>query len=172
MRRARLGALGTWLAIAICAAVALAGCGDDGDSRADSSNALQSAEAEARSKGPKPDIPKGPSSDRLIVKDLIEGTGAELRKGDLVGVHYVAGIYETGEEIESAWVPGKPLGFPYGSGSWSYGWEEGMEGARVGGRRMLIFPTEPGDTPPGSTKDDTLVYVVDVTGIERRRDGK
>jgi peptidylprolyl isomerase len=148
--------------------LAFAGCGSD-DSDADSGAALRSAEAEERSKGPKPEIPQGPSSDELIVKDPIEGTGAEIEKGDVVGVHYVAGIYETGEEIESAWVPGSPLGFPYGTGSWSYGWEEGMEGARVGGRRVLIFPTRPGDVPPGSKKGDTLVYVVDVTEIERPR---
>lgn len=165
--RGPLGVLWTWLAVAVCAVAAFAGCGGDGSSNADSGNPFKSAEAEERSKGPKPEIPQGPSSDRLIVRDVIEGTGAELKKGDLVGVHYVAGIYETGEEIESAWVPGKALGFPYGSGSWLWGWDEGMEGARVGGRRILIFPTRPGDVPPGSKKGDTLVYVVDVTEIER-----
>lgn len=171
--KAPLRLLGIWLAVAICATVALAGCGGDDSSNADSSNPLKSAEAEERSKGPKPEIPQGPSSDRLIVKDLIEGTGAELKKGDIVGVHYVAGIYETGEEIESAWVPGKPLGFPYKSGSWVWGWDEGMEGARVGGRRVLIFPTRPpDDVPPGSKKGDTLVYVVDVAEIERPKDKK
>lgn len=170
--RTPLGALAAWLAIAVCAAAALAGCGGDDSSTADSGNSLKSAEAENRSKGPKPKIPRGPSTDRLIVKDLIEGTGAEIEKGDTVGVHYVAGIYETGEEIESAWVPGTPLGFAYGSGSWDYGWEEGMGGVRVGGRRELIYPTRPGTVPPGSELGDTLVYVVDVTEIERPRDKK
>lgn len=169
--RTPFGLVGALLALVVCAAFVLPGCGDEsaGD---DGGTALRSAEAEERSKGPKPEIPQGPSSDHLIVKDLIEGTGAEIEKGDTVGVHYVAGIYETGEEIESAWVPGSPLGFPYGTGSWSYGWEEGMEGARVGGRRVLIFPTRPGDVPPGSKKGDTLVYVVDVAEIERPREDK
>lgn len=167
------------LALVTGVALALAGCGEDDSSSAgsagtdpaatESASPFKSVEAEERSKGPKPEIPKGPSTDRLIVRDLIEGTGAELRKGDVVGVHFVAGIYETGEEIESAWVPGKPLGFPYGDGTWVYGWDEGMEGARVGGRRELIFPTKPGTVPPGSKLGDTLVYVVDITEIETPR---
>lgn len=181
-RRMPLGALGTLLATALCAAVVLTGCGGDDTSSADSSaggasggevsSEFRSEEAEERSKGPKPKIPKGPTSDKLIVKDLIEGTGAEPQKGDSLAVHYVAGIYETGEEIESAWVPGKPLGFPYGSGAWVYGWEEGMEGMRVGGRRELIFPTKPGTVPPGSELGDTLVYVLDLVEIEQPRKGE
>jgi FKBP-type peptidyl-prolyl cis-trans isomerase len=151
--------------VGTCVAIA-AGCGDDSEAEP---RPLRSPEAAARVKGPKPKIPQGPTANRVIAKDLIEGDGAEIQKGDTVGVHYVAGIYETGEEIESAWVPGTPLGFPYGDGSWSYGWEEGMEGVRVGDRRVLIFPTRPGDVPPGSKMGDTLVYVVDVIEIERPR---
>jgi peptidylprolyl isomerase len=164
------------LAIALFATVALAGCGDDDASGTDSPGAqagkLRDVEAEERSKGPKPKIPQGPTADKLIVKDLIEGTGAEPEEGDTLGVHYVAGIYETGEEIESAWVPGKPLGFPYGSDAWVYGWEEGMDGIKVGGRRELIFPTKPGTVPPGSELGDTLVYVLDLVEIEKPRKGE
>lgn len=146
--------------------VAFAGCGSD------SSAATTSAEAEERSEGPKPKIPTGPTAEKLIVKDPIEGDGAAAEKGDLLAVHFVAGIYETGEEIESAWVPGNPLGFQLGGGNWGTGWEEGMGGMKVGGRRVLIYPTNPKDTPPGSKPGDTLVYVVDLVGLERpEKDG-
>lgn len=136
--------------------LSLAGCGGD------SAPETRSSEAMERVKGPKPAIPQGQTSEKLVVKDLIEGTGVPAKEGSLLSVHYVAGIYETGEEIESAWVPRKPLGFQLGSGEWLQGWEEGMPGMRVGGRRELIIPTTPEDSPPGSKPGDTLVYVVDL----------
>lgn len=142
-----------------CAVVPLAGCG--------TGSSAETRSEEAASLGPKPEIPRGPKSKKLIVKDLIEGTGVEAEKGDELAVHYVAGIYETGEEIESAWVEGEPLGFTLGSGGWLDGWEEGMPGMRVGGRRELIIPTTPQSFPPGSEVGDTLVYVVDL--VEARK---
>jgi peptidylprolyl isomerase len=144
--------------LAICIALVLAACGSD------PSTETRGDEAAARAK---PAVPKGPSSKSLVVKDLIEGTGTAAEDGDQLAVHYVAGIYETGEEIESAWVRGEPLGFDLGSGSWMKGWEEGMPGMRVGGRRELIFPTTPADAPPGSELGDTLVYVVDLLAVTK-----
>ena len=145
--------------IALVLAVGLVACGGDSAPETRSSEAMQ------RVKGPKPPIPQGPTSEKLVVKDLIEGTGVEVKEGNLLSVHYVAGIYETGEEIESAWVPGQPLGFQLGSSDWLKGWEEGMPGMRVGGRRELIIPTTPADAPPGSKLGDTLVYVVDLVEV-------
>jgi peptidylprolyl isomerase len=150
--------IGGLLALWLCAAVALAGCGEDSSAE----GPILSLEAENRSKGPKPKIPQGPPADELIVKDLIEGDGATADDGDELAVHFVAGIYETGEEIESAWVPGTPLGFELGSDTWAYGWEEGIPGMRVGGRRVLIYPATPEESPPGSKTGQTLVYVVDL----------
>lgn len=143
----------------VCSGLALAGCGSD--------SAAETRSEEAADLGPKPEIPQGPKSEKLIVKDLVEGDGVEAEKGDELAVHYVAGIYETGEEIESAWVEGSPLGFSLGSGGWLQGWEEGIPGMRVGGRRVLIIPTTRQDTPPGSELGDTLVYVVDL--VEARK---
>lgn len=145
-----------------CAALSLAACGSD--------SSAETHSEEAATLGPKPEIPKGPQSEKLIVKDLVEGDGVEAEKGDQLAVHYVAGIYETGEEIESAWVEGNPLGFTLGSGSWLKGWEEGMPGMRVGGRRVLIIPTTPEDSPPGSELGDTLVYVVDLVEAKKPED--
>jgi peptidylprolyl isomerase len=84
--------------------------------------------------------------------------------GDLLLVRFVVGIYENGEEIEYAGRD-RPIGFLLGAGDWSYGWESGMPGMRVGGRRELIFPTVPAFVPPGAQLGDTLVYVVDLMGI-------
>lgn len=111
-----------------------------------------------------PAVPKGETSASLVVTDLIEGTGPAAEAGRILLVRYVAGIYETGEEIESAGEP-QAVGFMLGSGDWSLGWESGMRGMRVGGRRLLVFPTTPAHTPRGSNLGDTLVYVVDLVGI-------
>jgi len=134
-----------------------AGCGGD--------DAGPSTIAEEK---PKPEVPQGPPSEELAVTDLVEGTGAVAGAGDKVSVHYVAGIYETGEEIESAWVKGDPFGFRLGAGDVLDGWEEGLPGMRVGGRRQLLVPTSPDVIPIGSELGDTLVYVIDL--IELRED--
>jgi peptidylprolyl isomerase len=145
--------------LAVCGAAVLSACGSD--------TSAETRSEEAADLGPKPEIPTGPKAEKLIVKDLVEGSGVAAEEGDQLAVHYVAGIYETGDEIESAWVEGNPLGFILGSGSWLKGWEEGMPGMKVGGRRVLIIPTTPEDTPPGSELGDTLVYVVDLVEVVR-----
>jgi peptidylprolyl isomerase len=147
------------LLFVFCLALGLVACGSD--------STAETRSEEAAKLGPKPPIPKGPKSEKLIVKDLVEGTGVAAEEGDELSVHYVAGIYETGEEIESAWVQGSPLLLKLGSGSWLKGWEEGIPGMKVGGRRVLIIPTTPADSPPGSELGDTLVYVVDLVEVEK-----
>lgn len=151
------------LLVAVCIALVLPACGGD--------SSTETRSEDAATLGAKPAIPKGPKSEKLIVKDLVEGTGVAAEDGDQLAVHYVAGIYETGEEIESAWVEGNPLGFILGSGAWLKGWEEGMPGMRVGGRRELIIPTTPEDAPPGSELGDTLVYVVDLVEAKKPKGG-
>jgi peptidylprolyl isomerase len=148
-----------FLLLAVFAVLSLPACGSD--------SSAETRSEEAASLGSKPAIPKGPTSEKLIVKDLIDGDGVAAEDGDQLAVHYVAGIYETGKEIESAWVEGNPLGFTLGSGAWLKGWEEGMPGMRVGGRRELIIPTTPEDAPPGSKLGDTLVYVVDLVEVTK-----
>jgi peptidylprolyl isomerase len=147
------------LLLAVCAVLSLAACGSD--------SSAETRSKDAATLGPKPRIPTGPTSKKLIVKDLVEGTGVAAEEGDELTVHYVAGIYETGKEIESAWVEGNPLGFTLGSGAWLKGWEEGVPGMRVGGRRVLIMPTNRKEVPPGSKLGDTLVYVVDLVEAKK-----
>ena len=118
------------LVAAVCVAAVVAGCGEQ------ASSAKSPAEWEAS----RPQVPQGPKTTKLVVKDLREGDGETVKLGDYVAVHYVAGVYETGKEIESAWQQGEPLGLHIGNGGVLPGWEKGVPGMRVGGRRELIFP--------------------------------
>ncbi len=165
----------------LCCALIAVGCGDDGPqsagadgkgltkgTQAASDDAERSIPVETRSEAvarPKPQVPSGPTTGELVVRDLVRGAGNVAQEGDLLYVRFVAGIYETGEEIEFAGGAGRPIGFLLGSGDWSSGWEAGMPGMRVGGRRELIFSTTSAFTPPGSELGDTMVYVVDLLRI-------
>lgn len=145
----------------LCIALALAGCGGDGSS----------TEAPERSE-PKVSAPEGPPPKRLIVEDLIEGEGAPAEVGDKLTVEYV-GIHYDGTPFTNSWERSEPFIFELGGGG-SYlinpGWEKGMRGMRVGGRRELIVPPQllyRGGALPGSKPEDSLVYVVDLVEVER-----
>jgi peptidylprolyl isomerase len=118
---------------------------------------------------PKPIMPSGPPPVSLAFQDLIDGIGPGAALGISVTVQYVGVDYRTGEKVDSSWDRGEPLKFKVGSGSMMEGWEQGIEGMEVGGRRELVVP--PGLTfgsqrvktgDPGST----LVFVIDLLGVE------
>lgn len=150
------------LMVALCAGLAVAGCGSD-------SSAEETNKFAVAFERPKPKVvPQGPTTHKLIVKDLIKGTGAVAKQGDEGRYHYVAGVYERGEEIESGWVKGSAFVVRLGSHAAKLpNLEKGIRGMRVGGRRAIIFPTTPQRAPPGSVFGDTLVYVVDLLEIKR-----
>jgi peptidylprolyl isomerase len=94
----------------------------------------------------------------LVVDDLQEGSGAVIRAGDQVYLHYVGVNYSTGEEFEASWRK-TPFTFKFGSGEVLDGWEEGLKGMKVGGRRQLIVPSKLAyETGP-------LVYVIDLLKV-------
>lgn len=147
--------------IALCAVVALAGCGG-GSSSADESTST------AEKTKPRVVVPKGPPPEHLVVKDLEEGTGAEAKAYDLVTVQYVGVDYKTGQEFDSSWSREEPFSFNLGGGEVIRGWDRGLTGMKVGGRRELITPpalaygeTGSGSIPP----NETLVFVVDLVSI-------
>lgn len=120
-------------------------------------------------KKPKVVLPGAPPPKKLVIKDLRSGTGPEARAGDEVVFHYVEVDYETGEEFDSSWDRGRPFSFTLGSHQLIRGWEEGLQGMRVGGRRELIAPPRwafesggVGNVPP----DTTLVFVVDLLAVK------
>jgi FKBP-type peptidyl-prolyl cis-trans isomerase len=121
--------------------------------------------------GPKPtvDVPEGPAPTELVVKDLKTGDGAEAKSGDQVSVQYVGVLYDGGKEFDSSWDHGQPFSFQLGSGQVIPGWDQGVAGMKVGGRRELIIPPElaygkQGQPPtiPGSA---TLVFVIDLVSV-------
>jgi FKBP-type peptidyl-prolyl cis-trans isomerase len=121
--------------------------------------------------GPKPtvEVPKAPAPDQLVVKDLKTGDGAEAKAGDQVGVQYVGVLYDGGKQFDSSWDRGQPFSFQLGSGQVIPGWDQGVEGMKVGGRRELIIPPDLAygkqGQPPTIPGNATLVFVIDLVSV-------
>lgn len=159
-----------------CAALVVAGCGDD-DSSNDSAGSADSAAAEApessddasnRSK-PEVTVPSGAPPKQLEETDLIEGTGAEAKSGDKVTVQYVGVGYDSGEEFDASWSRSEPFPFTLGTGEVIPGWDQGVEGMKVGGQRQLVIPPElaygEAGAPPAIGPNETLVFVIDLLEV-------
>ncbi|MBO0854214.1 MAG: FKBP-type peptidyl-prolyl cis-trans isomerase [Nocardia sp.] len=115
---------------------------------------------------PEVEYPEGPAPTTLEVQDLIEGTGDEAVPGGTVEVHYVGVEYETGEEFDSSWNRGESITFPLRG--LIQGWQEGIPGMKVGGRRRLTIPPELAYGPAGSghqLSGKTLVFVIDLLNV-------
>lgn len=146
--------------ILLCAALGLAGCGDDsssGETASGEKGASPTADVE-RSK-PTVEVPKGPPPKRVLVKVLKEGSGPPTGDGDELVVHYVGIIYKTGEEFDSRWRRGDTYNWKLGSGTALGAFETGLKGMRVGGRRELIVPSKL------AYNRGALIYVVDLLAI-------
>jgi peptidylprolyl isomerase len=121
--------------------------------------------------GTKPtvEVPKGPAPKTLVVKDLKTGDGAEAKSGDQVSVQYVLADYESGKELESSWDSGQPFAFQLGGGQVIPGWDQGVAGMKVGGRRELIIPPDLAygaqGQPPTIPANATLVFVIDLVSV-------
>lgn len=158
------------LIVGACTALLLvAGCGSD-DSSTTASSAGEETSAAPKEKT-KPQVKKqqGPAPTELVTNDLEEGTGPAAKAGDEVSVQYVGVNYKSGKEFDASWSRGEPFTFALGSGMVIPGWEEGIEGMKVGGRRELIIPPELGygaaGSPPAIPPNETLVFVVDLEAI-------
>ena len=121
--------------------------------------------------GPKPtvQVPKGPAPDHLVSKDLKTGDGAEAKAGDQVSVQYVGVLYDNGKQFDSSFDRGQPFSFQLGSGQVIPGWDQGVVGMKVGGRRELIIPPSLGygaqGQPPTIPPNSTLVFVIDLVSV-------
>jgi len=119
----------------------------------------------------KPDvtIPDGAPPSSLVVEDLETGAGGEAVAGHSVEVHYVGVAWSTGREFDASWNRGKPFRFGLGAGQVISGWDQGVAGMRVGGRRRLTIPPELGYGARGAGgaigPNETLVFVVDLLGV-------
>jgi peptidylprolyl isomerase len=118
---------------------------------------------------PEVDFPDFPVPDTLRADDLVEGTGAEATPGSTAVVHYVGVAYSTGEEFDASWNRGAPFQFPVGAGRVIAGWDQGVAGMRVGGRRRLVVPPHLGYGDRGAGNaigpGETLIFVVDLLDV-------
>ncbi|GHG20034.1 FKBP-type peptidyl-prolyl cis-trans isomerase [Streptomyces filamentosus] len=120
---------------------------------------------------PEVDFPGGEPPADLEIKDIWEGDGEVAAAGDTVNVHYVGVSFDSGEEFDASWNRGTPLEFPLGAGMVIQGWDRGVQGMKVGGRRQLIIPAHLayGDRGAGGKigPGETLIFVCDLVGVKK-----
>lgn len=118
---------------------------------------------------PEIDFPDGPAPQDLEIVDLWEGQGPEATQGTNVSVHYVGVAFSTGEEFDASWNRGNAFQFPLGAGRVIKGWDQGVAGMKVGGRRRLTIPAHlayGNQSPtPAIKPGETLIFVVDLLGV-------
>jgi peptidylprolyl isomerase len=177
----------------LAAAILIAGCGSGGSSTitignensADSAlikagesktstSPTNTATAKTPTSGPlstEPKVtpPSGAAPTKLVTKELIAGTGAEAKAGDTVTVNYVGVLYKGGKEFDASWKRNEPFSFTLGKGQVIKGWDQGIPGMKVGGRRELIIPSALAygatGSPPTIPANAPLVFVVDMLGV-------
>ena len=155
----------------------LAACSEEETEKAeeDSTAELQPAEPAPETSGaskekPKIAKPKGEPPEKLVVKDLVKGKGATAKAGSQLTVNYVGVSHSNGKEFDSSFDSGQPFDFELGASMVIPGWDEGLEGMKVGGRRMLTIP--PGKaygaqgSPPAIGPNETLVFVIDLLALK------
>ncbi len=167
------------LIAAICSGIALAACGDGGSTAATTQATQASTTAQEQepapkkppgrnaaeplagvSRPPKVSVPPGPPPTELVVKDLKIGKGPVARPYSRLAVNFVAVDFKSGKVFETRW--DRPFVFEYNHGLPMQGWEEGLEGMRVGGRRKMLVPSHL------AYKQGSIVYVVDLLAVEKR----
>jgi peptidylprolyl isomerase len=118
----------------------------------------------------KPQIPKqtGNPPTKLVAQDVIVGNGAEAKDGDQVSVQYVGVLYKDGKEFDASWKRNQPFDFTIGGGQVIQGWDQGVLGMKVGGRRRLIIPADlayGAQSQPNIPANSALVFDVDLKKI-------
>jgi len=118
---------------------------------------------------PTVDIPAGAPPAELVREDLEVGTGAEATPGKTVEVHYVGVAWSTKKQFDASWDRGETFDFPLGKGRVIRGWDEGVAGMKVGGRRRLTIPPALGYGARGAGgaigPNETLVFIVDLLAV-------
>jgi len=150
-------------------ATACAGSADSAESA--SSDASVSAATAPTGELSKPEVSprSGAAPTDLVVTDLTVGEGAEAVAGKHVTVHYVGVLFRDGTQFDASWDRAAPFDFTLGQGAVIAGWDEGVAGMKVGGRRELVIPPELayGSRGQGSIgPDETLVFVVDLLAVD------
>ena len=119
---------------------------------------------------PQIDRPTGDIPFELVVEDLVVGDGAEAASGHKVTVHYVGVAFSSGEEFDASWNRSQPFEFKLGKGQVIPGWDHGVQGMRVGGRRKLTIPSAMAYGARGAggviAPHEPLVFVVDLLSVD------
>jgi peptidylprolyl isomerase len=120
----------------------------------------------------KPKVPKatGAAPKELQGSDVVDGSGAEAKAGDKVSVQYVGTLFNGGKQFDASWDNGKkPFEFTVGQGQVIQGWDQGIPGMKVGGRRVLVIPPDLAygatGSPPTIPANAPLVFVVDLKKV-------
>ncbi|MGO1182019.1 MAG: FKBP-type peptidyl-prolyl cis-trans isomerase [Micrococcaceae bacterium] len=118
---------------------------------------------------PEIDFPGDAPPADLVIEDLIEGSGTPVAPGDAISCHYVGVAWSTGAEFDASWNRGTPLSFTAGIGQVIKGWDDGLLGMKVGGRRRLEIPPHLAYGDRGAGTDigpgETLIFVVDLVEV-------
>lgn len=118
---------------------------------------------------PEVEYPGNTPPSELVIEDVTVGDGPEATVGSPISAHYVGVAYSTGEEFDASWNRGAPLRFQLGVGQVIQGWDDGIAGMRVGGRRRLVIPPHLGYGDRGAgnviAPGETLVFVVDLVDV-------
>lgn len=115
---------------------------------------------------PEVEFYEGEEPTELVIIDIIEGDGEVAQPGATVDVHYLGVDFESLEEFDSSWSRGQSINFPLGS--LIAGWQQGIPGMKVGGRRQLICPPQLAYGPAGGghrLSGRTLTFVIDLLGV-------
>jgi peptidylprolyl isomerase len=163
---------------ALAVSVALGGCGSSGKNTTPGGGGTGvqglTLPKESSDLNVKPVIPKpkGAPPTALQVRDVVQGNGATAESGDKVSVQYVGVSWSTGKQFDASWDRGrKPFNFQLGAGMVIPGWDQGLIGMRVGGRRELVIPPGqaygPQGQPPVIGPNETLVFVIDLKKVSK-----
>ena len=119
---------------------------------------------------PEVDFPGDTPPTELVVEDITVGDGAEVTPGSPIQAHYVGVAHSTGEEFDASWNRGEPLEFTAGVGQVIQGWDQGLLGMKVGGRRKIIIPPALGYGERGAGAsigpNETLIFVCDLVSVD------
>jgi peptidylprolyl isomerase len=172
----------------LLAALAIAGCGSS-DKKSDESAATPAATSTPADtatpastpsspgkvsvsgplgKKPKITVTAGSAPTKLVIKDIKTGHGKAAKAGDTVSVQYAGDLFDGGQQFDASWDRGQPFSFPLGQGQVIPGWDQGVAGMKVGGRRLLIIPPDLGYGASGSgpiPPNSPLIFVVDLEKI-------
>jgi peptidylprolyl isomerase len=118
---------------------------------------------------PEVQIPAGEAPAELVIEDVEIGDGAEATAGSTCSMHYVGVSWATGQQFDASWDRGDTFSFRLGQGQVIQGWDQGVAGMKVGGRRRLVIPPELAYGSRGSGgaigPNETLVFVVDLLDV-------